>query len=86
MLRSFLGSDAFTSGLQLYLKKYSFKNADTDYLWECLSEVTCFQVLSIYCNYLRYFEILSDNSKLRNAAFFLQMYFQSDFASKIKFT
>lgn len=47
MLRSFLGSDAFTSGLQLYLKKYSFKNADTDYLWECLSEKSAVNVKEV---------------------------------------
>lgn len=47
MLRNFLGSDEFTSGLQLYLKKYSFANADTDDLWECLSEKSAINVKEI---------------------------------------
>jgi len=38
MLKSFLGSDGFTSGLQRYLQKYAFGNAETDDLWECMSE------------------------------------------------
>ena len=45
MLKSFLGSDKFTSGLQLYLKRYSFGNANTDDLWECMSEVRLIYLL-----------------------------------------
>lgn len=39
MLRDFLGSEGFTSGLQLYLKKFAYGNAVTDDLWACMSQV-----------------------------------------------
>ena len=39
MTRNVLGSEGFFSGLQTYLKKYSYGNANTDDLWECLTQV-----------------------------------------------
>ncbi|KAL9985906.1 hypothetical protein ACROYT_G008359 [Oculina patagonica] len=38
MLEDVLGREVFFQGLQRYLKKYSFSNAETNDLWECLTE------------------------------------------------
>ncbi|XP_078360605.1 endoplasmic reticulum aminopeptidase 1-like [Oculina patagonica] len=37
MLEDVLGREVFFQGLQRYLKKYSFSNAETNDLWECLT-------------------------------------------------
>lgn len=39
MLRDFLGSKGFTSGLQLYLKKFAYGSAVSDDLWACMTQV-----------------------------------------------
>ena len=39
MLYEYMGSDVFMTGIQDYLLKYEFSNADTDDLWESLSGV-----------------------------------------------
>ncbi|KFD70685.1 hypothetical protein M514_10445 [Trichuris suis] len=36
MLKAFIGDEAFKNGLREYLKKYSYKNAEAQNLWECL--------------------------------------------------
>lgn len=38
MMHSFLGEKAFRSGVNNYLMKYKFDNAEQDNLWECLTE------------------------------------------------
>ncbi|KAJ7393660.1 hypothetical protein OS493_003316 [Desmophyllum pertusum] len=38
MLEDVLGRDVFFKGLTRYLKKYSFSNAETNDLWQCLTE------------------------------------------------
>jgi len=40
MLKDFIGSKAFHSGLENYLQKYKFGNAISDNLWECFSQAT----------------------------------------------
>ncbi|XP_040574579.1 puromycin-sensitive aminopeptidase [Lepeophtheirus salmonis] len=40
MLHNYLGELTFRDGMRLYVKKYSFSNAETEDLWECLSEAT----------------------------------------------
>lgn len=37
MLNSYMGNEQFLKGLQNYLKKYKYKNASTDDLWNELS-------------------------------------------------
>lgn len=39
MLKSFIGSHHFTAGLRAYLQKHTYGNAQTDELWESMSEV-----------------------------------------------
>ncbi|XP_017039013.1 aminopeptidase Ey-like [Drosophila ficusphila] len=38
MMHLFLGEESFRSGLQSYLQKYSYKNAEQDNLWESLTQ------------------------------------------------
>ena len=38
MLEDVVGRDVFFKGLQHYLKKYSFGNAKTNDLWQCLTQ------------------------------------------------
>jgi len=40
MLHDYLGDETFRKALKNYLAKYSFKNAVTQNLWDCLSEVS----------------------------------------------
>ena len=40
MLKNFLGDDVFIEGLQHYLKKHAFGNAETDDLWHCFTKVS----------------------------------------------
>ena len=40
MLKSFIGSHHFTAGMRSYLQKYAYSNAQTDELWESMSEVS----------------------------------------------
>uniref|UniRef100_A0A5S6R5A7 Aminopeptidase n=1 Tax=Trichuris muris TaxID=70415 RepID=A0A5S6R5A7_TRIMR len=40
MLKAFIGDEAFKNGLQEYLKKYSYKNAEAENLWECLGNAS----------------------------------------------
>lgn len=40
MMGNFLGSEGFTTGLESYLNKYAFGNADSFDLFECLAEVS----------------------------------------------
>ena len=40
MLRAWLGEKEFQAGLQLYLKRHSYSNAQTDDLWRALEEAT----------------------------------------------
>ncbi|XP_048581683.1 glutamyl aminopeptidase-like [Nematostella vectensis] len=47
MLAGFLGDDLFTDGLQHYLKKFAFKNAETKDLWEALGETSKTDVKTI---------------------------------------
>lgn len=39
MMRGFLGENTFRKGLQNFLKKYEYSNADQDDLWEIMTEV-----------------------------------------------
>lgn len=41
MLQFFLGRDVFLNGLNRYLKKYRYRNAVTDDLWNALEEESC---------------------------------------------
>lgn len=47
MLCNYLGDENFRKGLQLYLKRHSFKNAATEDLWAALSEVCNKPVISV---------------------------------------
>lgn len=38
MLEDVLGSKLFFKGLQNYLNKYKFSNAETNDLWQCLTD------------------------------------------------
>jgi len=38
MLEDVLGRDVFFQGLQHYLHKFKFSNAETNDLWQCLTE------------------------------------------------
>ena len=38
MLEDVLGRDVFFQGLQHYLQKFKFSNAETNDLWQCLTE------------------------------------------------
>ena len=38
MLQSFIGMNALQNGLKVYLDRHKFQNAETDDLWESLSE------------------------------------------------
>lgn len=49
MLKSFIGSDHFTAGLRSYLQKYAYANAQTDELWESMSEVSYVVFYSCHC-------------------------------------
>ncbi|XP_066912412.1 glutamyl aminopeptidase-like isoform X1 [Clytia hemisphaerica] len=40
MMKHFLGSNVFHTGLQNYLKKFQFSNAVSDDLWQCLSKAS----------------------------------------------
>ena len=40
MLKSFIGSHHFTAGMRSYLQTYAYSNAQTDELWESMSEVS----------------------------------------------
>jgi len=40
VLIKLLGADTFKYGIQYYLHTYSYKNATTDNLWECLEEIS----------------------------------------------
>lgn len=40
MMGNFLGSEGFTTGLESYLNKFAFGNADSFDLFECLAEVS----------------------------------------------
>ena len=53
MLKSFIGSHHFTAGMRSYLQKHAYSNAQTDELWESMSEVSYdvidfFQALPFY--------------------------------------
>ncbi|XP_054706641.1 endoplasmic reticulum aminopeptidase 1-like [Uloborus diversus] len=39
MLKNFLGMDTLKKGLSVYLNKYRFKNAQTEDLWDCFTQV-----------------------------------------------
>ena len=41
MLKGILSESVFLDGLKKYLAKFSYGNADTDDLWEVLTEVSC---------------------------------------------
>lgn len=47
LLRTFLGEKNFQKGIQSYLKKYSYKNANQDELWEELGKVSSKDVKSV---------------------------------------
>ncbi|XP_033121289.1 aminopeptidase N-like isoform X2 [Anneissia japonica] len=47
MVRDFLGDDLFVRGLQLYLQRYKYSNAENDDLWDCFNEVVEDEVLGI---------------------------------------
>ena len=40
MLNKYLGANKFRDGLRVYLKKHSYKNAETDDLWKALEETS----------------------------------------------
>lgn len=40
MLHRFLGAENFQKGLRLYLKRFAYKNSQTDDLWQALSEAS----------------------------------------------
>ena len=47
MLQNLMGKDAFFKGVSKYLKKYTFKNAKTDDLWNELGQVSRLQRVNI---------------------------------------
>ena len=49
MLENVLGTDVFFKGLQKYLKKYSFSNAETNDLWDCLTQAARDEQQKVYC-------------------------------------
>lgn len=53
MLKNFIGSDHFTAGLRSYLEKYAYANAQTDELWESMSEVSYDVIRS--CHFHRFY-------------------------------
>ena len=65
MLKSFIGSHQFTAGLRTYLKKYAYGNAQTDELWESMSEVS--YDVQIFCHALKFHD--SDDVKLEALSF-----------------
>lgn len=48
MLKTFISSEHFTAGLRTYLEKYAYANAQTDELWESMSEVSYDVILSFH--------------------------------------
>eukprot|EP00794_Sanderia_malayensis_P019407 gene19407-21330_t len=53
MLKNFIGTSAFHKGLQSYMKKYQFDNADTDQLWECFSKASGKDVKSMMDTWIK---------------------------------
>lgn len=47
MLHSFIGDENFKKGMNIYLKRYSYKNAETNDLWEALEEASNLPVKQI---------------------------------------
>ncbi|QQP35388.1 Aminopeptidase, partial [Caligus rogercresseyi] len=47
MLHNYLGKDTFREGIRVYVKKYSYGNAETEDLWACLSQAAQVDVESI---------------------------------------
>ena len=67
MLENVLGTDVFFKGLQKYLKKYSFSNAETNDLWDCLTQAARDEQQKVYCTteafcflYLNYNQFVSE--------------------------
>ena len=48
VLKSFIGSEEFSAGLRSYLEKYGYINAQTNELWESMSEVSYDIILSFH--------------------------------------
>jgi puromycin-sensitive aminopeptidase len=40
MLGDYLGEEKFRDGLRYYLKKHSYKNTETEHLWEAFEKVS----------------------------------------------
>ena len=53
MLNSYMGSADFVKGLQLYLKKYQYKNAQTNDLWQELDNSSNKPISRIACNWTK---------------------------------
>lgn len=51
MLHSYLGPKDFQKGLQYYLKKYSYANAKTEDLWDCLEKISGKPVAKVMKNW-----------------------------------
>ncbi|OLY80865.1 Puromycin-sensitive aminopeptidase [Smittium mucronatum] len=55
MLENLLGTDALLNGLCVYLSKFSYRNVDTDDLWESLSESSNLNLKEIFDTWLRFY-------------------------------
>jgi puromycin-sensitive aminopeptidase len=53
MLHNYLGDDDFRKGMNIYLKKYEYRNAVTENLWECLEEASKKPVGSIMRTWIK---------------------------------
>ena len=47
MLHSYIGEDDFKNGINIYLKRFSYTNAQTEDLWAALKEVSNKRITSI---------------------------------------
>lgn len=53
MLHNYLGDEDFRKGMNIYLKKYEYRNAVTEDLWECLEEASKKPVGSIMRTWIK---------------------------------
>ena len=47
MLQTYIGNDALQAGLKRYFKQYAYQNTTADDLWECLSEASGKDIVSL---------------------------------------
>ena len=54
MIASFMGQEKFQAGIEFYLKKYTFKNSETDDLWNAFSLQVQFNIYSLNFTHITY--------------------------------